>query len=29
MVLLGLDRQKMIDLAFLLGSDYTPGIQGY
>ncbi|XP_062521708.1 DNA excision repair protein ERCC-5 homolog isoform X2 [Corticium candelabrum] len=25
---LGLDRQKMIDLAFLLGSDYTPGIQG-
>jgi 5'-3' exonuclease len=26
--ILGLDRQKMVDLALLLGSDYTPGIQG-
>eukprot|EP00118_Oscarella_pearsei_P017377 m.171665 g.171665 ORF g.171665 m.171665 type:complete len:774 (+) comp39065_c0_seq2:60-2381(+) len=26
--LLGLDREKLVDLALLLGSDYTTGIQG-
>ena len=28
LLLIGLDRDKLITLAFLLGSDYTEGLEG-